>query len=229
MQKYKAIFLIISSDDLEVYQHFKKISRQYYTLFEQDIKFFYLEMCENLEEDVKEVGDHLYVKGIENHIPGVYLKTVKAIEYVNKYYEYDFIFRQNLSSFYNVPNIIKFIETLPKSNFLGGHYLGHDGGFITGTGILMSRDIANILTRNVYDSNIPDDVLISQIFKKENVPFVCTNNYYHWPCVEIDHYDKERVEVSDRVLYCRIKSIGDRNIDLLYHKYLMKETYGIII
>lgn len=228
MHKYKAIFLIISSEDLEVYKQFKTISQKYYDLFPQDMKYFYMEMDENLDEDIKEVGNHLYVKGKESHIPAIYIKTRKAIEYVNKHYDYDFIFRPNLSSFYNVPNILKFLDALPKQNFAGGFCYGHDGGFITGTGIFMSRDIANILTQETYDDlDIPDDVLIARILMKNRVTLHCIRHIFKWPFFEYDHFDESAIEVADNIIYYRIKAPNDRNNDVRHHKYLLNKIYGI--
>ncbi len=94
--KYNLIVLISSSTNYPIYIKFKEISNSYYSLYPNKIKHFYVEMKEDLNEDIIETDNHIYVKGKHCFIPCVYIKTIKAIEYVNKKYDYDFLLRTNI-------------------------------------------------------------------------------------------------------------------------------------
>ena len=59
----------------------------------------------------------------ETLIPGIYHKTIKAFEYVEKNFTYDIIFRTNLSSFLHLDNLNKITKIFNKIKyFLGIHF-----------------------------------------------------------------------------------------------------------
>lgn len=88
---YSFVILIISSSDVPQYLQMKELSRMYYQLFADKIKHFYVEFKNDLEQDIIEQGDHIYVKGTESIIPGILYKTTKALEYVNQVYDYKYV------------------------------------------------------------------------------------------------------------------------------------------
>ena len=224
---YKLIVLILSSHDHEVYQQMKEISEKYHNKYLDKIKYFYIEYNDTIDTDVKEDGNHIYVKGQESgHVgPGMYMKTVKALEYVTKTYSYEFIMRTNLSSFLHLENIMKYIDMLPKNNFAGGFPCSN---FISGTGIFVSRDVANILVQDVRFllQSEYEDVNISNILRDNNIELSDLSNY----CVVFlinNQYD-ESISIPENLLYYRIKNEADRNIDVMYFKLLLNKIYDII-
>jgi len=94
MKKYDLIILIISSNN-DIYNEMKTFSRIYMDLYKNKIKYFFIEFDPNLENDITENSNTLYFKGTESIIPGIYQKTMKALEYINTHYEYDFVMRTN--------------------------------------------------------------------------------------------------------------------------------------
>ena len=60
---YKLIILIVSSHDVEVYSQMKELSQKYYDLYQDQIRYFYIEYKPDIENDVMESGNHIYVKG----------------------------------------------------------------------------------------------------------------------------------------------------------------------
>jgi hypothetical protein len=221
--KYDLIILIISSKNLNVYEEMKTISQKYLILFNNKIKFFYLEY-RNQECDVYEIDNTLYFNGEECIIPSIYNKTIKGLEFINKF-DYDFVLRTNLSSFLNIYNILNFIKLLPKNNSGGGYLCFNE--FITGTGIFMSKDVANILINKIDNTQIHDDVLISRVITNNNISlfnietynynieYLCTNNF------------NENINFNDNILYYRIRNEENRNIDLQYFNILIKKIYNI--
>ena len=134
---YKIIFLIISSDTDSVYAQMRELSPKYYNLYKNKIKFFFIENI-IMEEDIIEKNDFLYINGSESFIPGIFQKSIKAIEYINNKYSYDYVIRTNLSTFWHIENLFKLLDNIPKKKFAGGYTFQ---GFISGTAIIMSRDV----------------------------------------------------------------------------------------
>jgi hypothetical protein len=179
MIKYKFIFVVLSSNHLtsenpyygnfERYNNFKIFNKLYYDKFKNDIKFFYIEHIENLENDLIELDDYIYVKGNELPlVPNFLAKMIKATRYIHDNYKYDYIIHTNLSSIWNIPVLLSLYNEIPRNNFFGGHYIFN--WFITGTGIFFSYDLIPLLIKldyNIYSEN--NDVSISNYMKNNNI------------------------------------------------------------
>ena len=226
---HQIIFLIISSNDQDVYLQMKLLSTKYYHLY-SNIKHFFIEFKNDIAESIIEENNFLYVKGDETVIPGMYQKTMKAIEYLSNNYTYDYIVRTNLSSFWNIPNLFKLCDTFPKTNFAGGYNIQ---GFISGTGIIMSPDVATRLYRTPYIPMIHEDVAISEVFRVYNIP-IYNITEYKWgflvPPTDILPSNCRYLDVDDSniddILNFRIKN-ADRNLDIIYFKILLIRLYQI--
>ena len=142
----KAIILIISSDDNKIYEKFKDLHRIYLKNYRPLFKYFFIEFRENQDELVIEEYDHIYIKGKESINPGMILKTCKAIEHINQFHKYEFIVRTNLSTVFHIPNLIEYLNIIPNTNSCGGF---NYRSFITGTGIILSRDVGNQIVENL--------------------------------------------------------------------------------
>jgi hypothetical protein len=228
--KYNLIVLIISSHELPVYNKFKQISNFYYSLYPNKIKHFYVEMKEDLNEDIIETDNHIYVKGKHCFIPCVYIKTIKAIEYVNKKYDYDFLLRTGLSTFCHMNNFLNFFQKIPKQNFACGPVL--PWGVISGTSIIVSKDVADILVKDfVTNSAMNDDNQITEVIRRNNVPICDICNYGYKQEYLIDNnYNENYTFDENKTLSFRINNSQNREeYDIKYMKLLSKKIYNIQI
>jgi len=120
------------------------------------------------EEDSVE-SETIYVKSGENYIPGILEKTVKSMEYIQNNYEYDYIFRTNLSSFVDLYKLYEFIHLeSTQSMDYGGIILTPSDipfGYISGAGILFSRTTTEYIINNQskLDYSIIDDVAFGKL------------------------------------------------------------------
>ena len=81
--------------------------------------------------------------------PGIIIKTLKALEFVNNNYKYKHIFRTNLSSFLILDNLIKISKKLDDTNIYAGVVGIYDNWkYVSGAGIWLSKDNVNILIKN---------------------------------------------------------------------------------
>jgi hypothetical protein len=190
---YKFIFAILSCSNLAEENHYyksndkyallKKWNKLYFDLFKEDIKFFYIELNETIETDILVEEDTIYIKGNELPlVPNMLLKTKKAIDYIHSNYDYEYIINTNLSSLWNIPRLLSLYNEIPRNHFFGGHVMFNS--FITGTGIIISRDLIPIfLNINVYNYSDNNDVTISHYMINNNIPIY---HLEHLPNYKID-------------------------------------------
>jgi hypothetical protein len=227
---YKIIFLIVSSDNEPVYAQMKELSPKYYNLYSNKIKYFFIENRQMVDNEFIEENNFLYINGTEC-IQGMYQKTVKAIEYINKKYSYDYVIRTNLSTFWHMENLFSFLDLKPKENFAAGYSYQ---GFISGTGIIMSHDVGNKIVSNLNNSHVLEDVAISQTIQSHGI-----NLYdiieYKWgfliPPIGYLPSNCKFLNINDDfsdILFFRIKNTN-RSIDNEYFHILLQKLYNIII
>ena len=221
----KILVLIMSSSNEPIYAEMKRISQIYYQLFATELTYFFMEFRDQEEEAVED-GTNLYLKGTESITPGLYLKTMKALQYVQSNYEYDFILRTNLSSFFNFRNVLTYLSEKPTANFAGGFTVFW---FTSGTCIFFSRDVGEKLTSDIrYDDNTPDDVLISRLLDEKQIPRHNLSpfemKYY------INNYQENDVKnLTDdeiqKIIFYRCKNENSREYDLLTFRDLLQRVY----
>jgi hypothetical protein len=240
--KIKAIILIISSNDNPIYEEFKQLHRIYLKNYRPIIRYFFIEFRQDQDQLVVEDGDHIYIKGEESINPGMILKTCKSFEFINEVYDYEFVVRTNLSTLFHIPNLLEYLYIIPNSNSCGGF---NYRSFITGTGIILSKDISiqiveNFLRYDIMKHN--EDIVISALLNKFKTPYYNCKQFYKW-CLIIDEPSEDYgeyyfiptggkfidFEFPENILQFRIKNSLDRKIDILYFKVLLKKIYDIII
>jgi hypothetical protein len=173
---YKCIVLVIASRG-GAYDVFTDYWNRIISRCPSSIKIFLLYSDPNLDLDCSEimVEDHVMTyRGEESLEPGILLKTMAAFRYCEKNYDYDFILRTNLSSFWNFPVFSTYLSDLPLEKYIGNifmqvfdrnryyvnyrwiHYfylidslLPNSGGdlfyFLDGAGFLLSRDMIRLI------------------------------------------------------------------------------------
>ena len=222
---YKAIILVIYNESLVVYKPMKSYTMDYYNLYSKDIKVFYITNREIQNEEIIEEGEFLYVKGTESFTPGIIIKTVKAMDYVNKNYSYDYVVRTNVSTIINCDNMLNYFDTIPKTNYTGGFIIFNT--FYSGIFIVFSKDISEAIAgidmqkERIHEEM--DDVLIMQLIKARNIPIydISLTKYRIEYCNKSDfhiHTDiGVNIEKYENVLCYRVRNDFQRNIiDMQY-------------
>jgi hypothetical protein len=221
----KIIFLIISSTNEEIYLRMKAISEECYKKIksEYNIEYFFVE-CRNQDEELTLVNNTIYIKGEENW-DMIIVKTHKALLYINNNYNYDFIIRTNLSTFWNIKNVYQHISTLDETNIATGRVEYWDRTFMLGTHIILSRDICLKLCEFELVGE-PDDVIISQFLLKFTELKQLPENHRRYPLEDNEH----SIIPDDvtNILCFRVKSTINRlQIDTNLFKTLAKKIYNI--
>ena len=130
---YLAIMLVLASDDESLantnwsvpriypewkpmFPYFKRVWEAYHQRHER-IKVLYVYGDSYIEEQPY----HLIYRHVrENNYPGMITKTLLAMQDIDKTYDYDFLIRTNLSTFWDLNRLAIRLETLPKQKCLVG-------------------------------------------------------------------------------------------------------------
>ena len=222
----KIIILIIASH-AEHYDQMINIWKKYMNNH-PNITSFFIMNDENIDEDVVIKENIMYVKANENYIPGILQKTIRTIEYCLQHFEFDFIYRTNLSSFLVLEKLFNFVN---KNNHI--QYGGVIGGptpegikFASGAGFLMARDICKYLIDNenkLLYYNYLDDVAIAEVLTKNYeisfIPRIDNNPEY-------DDYNFENFK-NNECFHYRCKDLMDRyDLTILFMNKLYDLFYN---
>lgn len=165
--------------------------------------------------EVKE--DEIHMPVAETIKPGILHKTLWSMRHaLQENWEFDYVLRTNLSTFWILDRLEKLIESLPSHNVCWGEtdakgHLGpNDPGFLTGFAMLYSRDLVEkIAGRNDWNYIMPDDVEISRKVMFSYHPQIIEHTGYHWRTNSLEELDISlnltNISESDRV-FVRIKN-----------------------
>lgn len=183
----------------------------------QEVKCLLLFGDTNLSGLELDESDYLRFPIAETMIPGILEKTMAGFRYVNDKYDYDYIFRTNLSSMILMDNFMRVVDGLsPRLVYAGVQGRCTDYGeeivFTSGCGFFLSVDNVHYLIE--HDSSLPyhmiDDVAIGAMLK------VCQfmdrydmywENHNHGTLID------ELCEIGKRHYHIRLKN-WDRQFDV---------------
>jgi len=221
------IFLIISSYDIPAYCIMKNIIDLYCEKSKKkySLKHFFLEFSKSIPDNILVKENTIYVKGEESIIPGIFYKTMHALMYINNNYDYDIVIRTNLSSFFNLDNLYKLIDTkiFDNNNIAVGYRPFNT--FISGTSIILPKKVSlKLCNKERNNSKIHDDVLISRILKKIGISLISLPGDNR-ELMMIDINQQVPDDISN-ILFFRVKS-QDRAHDSEVFKRLAIRIYDI--
>ncbi|MFI0435517.1 MAG: hypothetical protein ACH350_07325 [Parachlamydiaceae bacterium] len=170
--KPKVLILVTSSNDLPVYAELRNIWRGYMHTFPDCVEAYFIEADPTLTGSFEIKEDIILTKCNECIIPGIMQKTLLTMEaFLPKIDEFDFIIKTNLSSFYIIPRLLDFLETLPLQKCYCGSLL-FDWNICSGAGIIFSKDVVELMLENkscLFNSSDYDDVAIGKFMKSNGI------------------------------------------------------------
>lgn len=112
----------------------------------------------------------LYQPGEESLIPGVLEKTKGAIEYFCKTMEFDYLYRTNLSSVFDMDKMLEYLENNPV-DYAGKLENAFDEyEFVSGSGYVLSRRACGVFLDHYEEiacqHDLFDDVATGKIMQK---------------------------------------------------------------
>jgi hypothetical protein len=235
---HKIVMLVLSSHNAEVYRRFRKVYQEYYDS-NPNVKLF---MVYGRSEDlVKREHDLVYQDIEENYYPGMIKKTLRAMDHIDKNFEYDFMIRTNISTFWDFDRFVKRIDRMPKKNCFTGTLRNcffegkktHE--FISGVNLIMSRDIVKHLVRHaqeVINIDLPEDIALSKYFVDKGMvlkPTVPGPIHFMDKFSDFDEGEVLREIALARKMnhdHFRIKNKNREDVDIAVANTLLREYYG---
>ena len=167
--KYKGIILVIASP--KPYYNNCKIIMEKFMNSHPNFKTFFIYGRVN-KKKVKPSKNDLYFDCQESLRPGILHKSLLSFEYILKKYDFEYVIRTNISTFWNLRKLDRVLNRLPNKNCVAGQI---QRSFVTGTGIILSKDLVKYICSNKHKvkMNKCDDVELSQFFRRHlKLPFI---------------------------------------------------------
>lgn len=124
---------------------------EHYTSLYPQMNYYFLKGRPDQVEDciVDDTTHNCFVRVSESLIPGILVKTLKAMEVISP--RYDFTLRPNISSIFMFHRYMKWLEHQPKTRLYAGvpHPFGStlaQGKWAFGAGYTVSSDVALMIT-----------------------------------------------------------------------------------
>jgi hypothetical protein len=115
----------------------------------------------------KNIQDGIFLRlSSPDSYAGVSLKTIDFFKFALQNFEFDYLFRTNISSYVNKKNLYQWLSDKPRNNFYSGvigNYMGRIN-FASGSGFTLSKDLVVDLCKNSHKLNygLIDDVMIGE-------------------------------------------------------------------
>jgi hypothetical protein len=196
------------------------------------ITSYFIKYKPDLDTIVARYEDTIYVKGRESYSPGCLDKTIQSIQFIlNQENDFDYIFRTNLSSVVDLNKLYIYLEN-NSHKYAGVNVTYFNCIYASGAGILMSKEICNVLIENreLLDYNIIDDISIGRLFEKLHIPLETLK--------KIDIYEDMLEQITNYNIqdyyHFRCKARGDykytpvimkKIISNVYDKSIIRENY----
>lgn len=159
------------------------------------------------------------------NFPDTYLtirwKFFAIFDYFVRNTQYDFLFITTTNAYIIPINLMKFLDTIPKYGIYTGAYPWPNSFFISGSNIILSRDVVKKLLENrrIFRASIIDDVELSYVLKKLGV------SHFGKPLISISN-TLELMSTSQKIInenfHFRMKTYGKREINEVH---LMKQMH----
>lgn len=182
----------------------------------------------------------------EDGLDNTFKKTIRAFEYIDNNYEYDYIFRTNTSTYVNVQLLNEFIQSLTDDNVLYGSEIYSLSEstcpyplclFARGNSIILSKKHIGILLKDSYPLlylNLCDDYTIGSIINshwiKQNIDYTqyikgIPHGWYKCTFTEVRNnhslctYYNTNTDINflSQFITIQIRNYNDRNLETQHY------------
>mmetsp|Transcript_9099 Transcript_9099/g.16669 ORF Transcript_9099/g.16669 Transcript_9099/m.16669 type:complete len:758 (+) Transcript_9099:149-2422(+) len=261
-QKYKAVILVYATTNDPLYDMMKAAWTTYMDKEPQlKVIFVYANTDYDYSKGTEDLGKakmlnshDLQLTGVKERYPIFLDKTVAALKYVDANFEYEYMVRTNLASFWIFDRLLKHLEGLPTEKHYEGrqyNFYEHiedtyhaEGHLAAGWDIITSRDINTAIASNStyavekYGEGMTEDFAFGVYVRKDlGIPFVSNTvaeitgrNVTTKP--EISNLNSIIESLGGNQIMTRIKTAwaGDQRfcVDFPVFKALLAEFYGVV-
>lgn len=239
---YRAIILILASNNNNIYKNCRKIWKKYMNL-DPTIKVYFvygqLPMNDVLEE-FDEKSDFIFSDIKDNEFPVLIEKTIRAMQLVDETISYDFFIRTNLSTFWDFNKLHLHLNELPTNNCYSGDgpLPGYNstGYYLSGTDTIVTPDMISSIINNKHsvDYKLVEDAAMGKYFHGIlGAPMLPNRICFFEDIKSINEIDKIQNRIIDAINdnkdHYRVKTLhGNREeVDIYIYKKLLLNIYNI--
>lgn len=247
----KKILITVMSCDKEFFINQEKLIKQTWAKDIIDGKYpnidivFYMG-CPVIDETYFDNDLKTIVLKCEDDLDNTFKKTIRAFEYIDNNYEYDYIFRTNTSTYVNVQLLNEFIQSITDDNVLYGSEIYSLSEstcpyplclFARGNSIILSKKHIDILLKDSYPLlylNLCDDYTIGNIINsywiKQNIDYTqyikgVPHGWYKCSFAEIKnnhslctYYNTNNdINFLSQFITIQIRNYNDRNLETKHY------------
>jgi hypothetical protein len=209
----KIVVLVIASQG-PAYDRFLQNWRNQILPANVSVKYLF---CSEDQADPFEVrGDSIFLKGRECIKPGIYHKTLSAMSH-SLLEPFDYLLRTNLTSYINFRKLNEFLEDKSREFCAAGTYF--EGGFLSGSGYILTRDLVEKFIGWCEDSCEMnpmchhDDEIMGAFIKEVAPTFYQMNGITYDPTMSLEHA-AEKLHVRFKATWIEEK----RGADIEQHR-----------
>lgn len=216
----KILMLVIAC---ETHPLFKQLKVEWRKNTHPSVKTIFIQYSLNVNETILVDDDTLFLPGTES-FEGITHKTVESLEYFLNYTNFTHVIRTNLSSVWHYPRLISYLNTRETTGLFTG-IMGMDNSryFVSGAGMYMSRDVAELLVKNkekVYTYLFQDDLAISYALDDLGVKMTSSSNRIDLVTPEL--FETNKYSIPRNIHHFRLKQFGDRSVEPKFMKELIE-------
>lgn len=180
-KKPKIATLVISSDTYPATRNSKAQKKIFFKEgFEKNLTFWYKGNNSNKNRiDTYQISDNNLIIETSDATINMGLKTILALEWLEKYIDYEYIVRPTPSSYINYENLNNFIiQNLSKEEYVycgniqsTNNKYGEKINFVSGSTLILNKNTVKQIINNKdkWDHEYWDDVALSILMKELNI------------------------------------------------------------
>lgn len=207
----KFLVLVICATNSDTYRDLEEtIKNTWGKLEDERWEVFYLHADAKIENPYLD-GNNFYSKSHEK-LNAIGRKMIQSFDFFYQNYEFDYIFRTNLSSYVDLP---KLAEVLEQNKFDYDGVIGKHSGiqFASGAGYVISREMVNFVInhKDKWNHSLIDDLALGKLMNDNKVfpPGILTRqtvahvnenidvNQYHYRCKQKNRL--EDISIMNRI------------------------------
>jgi len=247
-KKFRCLILVLASNNNAIYKNARKIWQAYGNI-DSEIRTYMVYGKTDDKIDNLNQFDLVYEDIEESYNPGMLQKTIRAMEYIDATYEYDFFIRTNISTFWDFRILKRNLYNLPMSKCYSGDgpltpsgYDSVNGYYLSGSDTIITPESVKEIIKNkkTLDYKIPEDAAMGSFFNGVlKCPFIKSQIFFmekfNLGNNIFDLFEKFRIIVS--IWYARKKmkdhyrvktrTFNRETTDMFIYKQLLKYVYQI--
>lgn len=153
-------------------------------------------------------------------------KTAESYKFISENFDFDYLFRTNVSTYIRVDKLLEYLKDKPKYNFYAGReaILGNLL-YASGASSLYSKDIIDFFASKSNELNgHPDDVAYGKLLKKYRYEMEIIKSINDFQDVNF-YYIKDKID-HDAFLF-RCKTNRNKGVKILNHDVMDIRKYDI--